>query len=572
MRFLHLIFLVWGLVQSVKAQEQIFIDNVSVINLVDGKTVIKDVAIDRGLISQVGTDLQPDENVLILDGSQRFLMPGLIDAHIHLFQSGGLYTRPDAIDLTAYRPYEDEIQWLRSHAQDLLKRYLRCGITSVMDIGGPMSNYAIRDENLEDVAAASLFVTGPLISTYQPAAFDIEDPPIIKVNSAQEAIDLVQKQLPLKPDFIKIWYIVLPGQSAESTYEIVKATIEESHRNNLRVAVHATQLNTAKYALKAGADVLVHSVQDHRVDDDFIALFKKNNAVYIPTLIVGANYGKVFTATLPLSKYDFKYSHPTPLGSTHDLKHLENGNLLKQARESEKAFAEQDARQKKIMAENLKILQDNNIEIATGTDAGNVGTFHASSYYKEMAAMQEAGLSNAEILKASTMGGAAAVGKSDSLGTIEPGKIADLVVLRKNPLEDLEALHQIELIIKNGKIIAPDTVVKLSPEDLVQQQLNGYNARDINAFLAPYSDDFEIYNFPDELTQKGKANIKPGYAKMFENTPELHCEIINRISFGNTVIDQERVTGFGENDPLEALAIYKIEDGKIAKVYFIRKE
>jgi hypothetical protein len=114
-------------------------------------------------------------------------------------------------------------------------------------------------------------------------------------------------------------------------------------------------------------------------------------------------------------------------------------------------------------------------------------------------------------------------------------------------------------------------VITESPENLVQQQLNGYNARDIDAFLAPYSEDVEIYDFPGVLRNKGKDNIKPGYAQMFINTPDLHCQIINRIVLGNTVIDQEHVTGFGDSDPLEALAIYKIEDGKIAKVYFITK-
>ena len=79
-------------------------------------------------------------------------------------------------------------------------------------------------------------------------------------------------------------------------------------------------------------------------------------------------------------------------------------------------------------------------------------------------------------------------------------------------------------------------------EKIVQQQLDAYNARDIDAFLEPYAEDIEIYTFPDKLTNKGKDKIRPGYKSFFENVPNLHCELVNRIVFGNTVIDQERMT------------------------------
>ena len=111
-----------------------------------------------------------------------------------------------------------------------------------------------------------------------------------------------------------------------------------------------------------------------------------------------------------------------------------------------------------------------------------------------------------------------------------------------------------------------------TPEQLAQEQLDAYNARDIDAFLAPYSDSVEIYNFPNQINGKGKENIRPGYANMFQNSPDLHCELVNRIVLGNTVIDQEKVTGIPGLELLEAIAIYKIKDGKIAQVYFIRKD
>ena len=110
---------------------------------------------------------------------------------------------------------------------------------------------------------------------------------------------------------------------------------------------------------------------------------------------------------------------------------------------------------------------------------------------------------------------------------------------------------------------------KLTPESLVNQQLVAYNARDIDAFLSPYSDDVELYAFPDKLIGKGKDLMRKQYSEMFKNITNLHCEIKNRTILGNTIIDHEVVTGFGPQK-LEAIAIYEVKNDKIIKVYFIQ--
>lgn len=110
---------------------------------------------------------------------------------------------------------------------------------------------------------------------------------------------------------------------------------------------------------------------------------------------------------------------------------------------------------------------------------------------------------------------------------------------------------------------------KIEPESLVQKQLLAYNLRDVQAFLEPYSDDVELYIFPNKLIGKGKEKMRVQYEEMFKNVTNLHCEIKNRTVMGNTVIDHEIVTGFGPQK-VEAIAIYEIIDDKIAKVYFIQ--
>lgn len=108
-----------------------------------------------------------------------------------------------------------------------------------------------------------------------------------------------------------------------------------------------------------------------------------------------------------------------------------------------------------------------------------------------------------------------------------------------------------------------------TPEQLAQAQLDAYNARNIDSFLEPYSDSVEIYAFPAKLLSKGKEAMRKEYGAMFQQVPNLHCTLVNRIVEGNTVIDHESVSGFGPQ-PLKAIAVYTISKGKISKVYFIQ--
>jgi hypothetical protein len=113
----------------------------------------------------------------------------------------------------------------------------------------------------------------------------------------------------------------------------------------------------------------------------------------------------------------------------------------------------------------------------------------------------------------------------------------------------------------------PQQLLPVTPEVLAQQQLNAYNAHNIEAFLAPYSDTCSLYDMGGKLIMKGKEEMRKQYSQVFQQLPELHCQLVNRMVHGNTVIDHERLTN-GEGKPREAFAVYKIENGKIVTVYF----
>lgn len=107
------------------------------------------------------------------------------------------------------------------------------------------------------------------------------------------------------------------------------------------------------------------------------------------------------------------------------------------------------------------------------------------------------------------------------------------------------------------------------PVEVVEEQLEAYNARDLERFAATYADDIRIWRMPTpEPSIVGQAQLRETYAKRF-GSPDLHATIVNRIAMGDKVIDHERVVGI-EAGPIEAVAVYQVVDGLIAKVWFYR--
>lgn len=571
--FLNILFFVLCISQTGFSQS-ILIKNVTLVDVEKGLLRQRqNVLIKEKQIAKIGgRAILKDSYDVVMDASGKFLIPGLIDTHIHFFQTGGLYTRPDAIDLRDKVPYEDEIRLAEELVPDHFRRYLGSGITTVMDMGGPFSNFTIRDSSAHTMNAPNILVTGPLFSPYQPKVFSqISDKPIEKVTTKEEATALFERMLPYRPDFIKIWYVAGRRLLAEDNLDLVAHIIGLAHEHNLKAVVHAPKLETAQFAVKAGADILVHSINDVIIPERFIDVLKKKEVSYIPTLIVNRNYMDTFLNELQDHPQDLAIGNPKVYGTLRDLETLPPQTLLKNIKNLRKdraSIRQRLERTKNIMAENLRNLMNRGVLVATGTDAGNIGTMHASSYIQEIQAMRESGLSNAEVLRASTLNAAKAFGMQDSLGSVTVGKLADLLLLDQNPLENLDNLQSITTVIKNGKLLNSSELLHETPEQIVQRQLNAYNARDIDAFMATYSKDIELFNFPNTRTANNWEKMKQGYGKMFESIPNLFCEVKKRMVMGNIVIDEEYVR-FGEKY-LNAIAIYEIEGQHILKVTFIK--
>lgn len=572
---MRLLLSIFGLLSFIFSSAQVLIKNVTVADvekqkLLPGYTVL----IMDGKIQSVDKDrmYKLPEGTTILDGTGKYLVPGFTDAHIHFFQSGGIHARPDAIDLRKFRPYSEEIKWTHQNMGDLLTRYLSAGITTVIDVGSNYNFLQHRDSFRTRTDAPLIRITGPLLTTWVPAPYkDLgKDAPFVEMTSEENTRAAVREQVAANADFIKIWYIVMGKDqeaAARKNLPLVKAAIEEAHKNNRRIAVHATERITAQLAVEAGADFLVHSVDDEVITDAFVKLLKEKKTVLCPTLVVVGNYEKILGDTYSFSTEELNLANPETAGTIIDYPYPDTSLANQYIRAINTPIQRQKMKTTdSIMAVNLKKLVDGGVIIATGTDAGNTGTQHASSYFAELEAMQKAGLNNWQLLQASTINGARALGQEKEWGSIATGKLANLVLLNKNPLEGIHNWRSIDRVINQGVVLHPDSIIQNTPVQLVQMQLNAYNAHDLEAFLEPYADEVEIYDFPGKLLSKGKEQMRKDYV-FITQTPQLYCRLQNRVVQGNMVIDHEEVW-FGQPKPAYAVAIYVIEKGKISKVYF----
>src|SRR6266436_3575888 len=393
-----------------------------------------------------------------IDGRGKWVVPGLIDSHVHFFQSGNLYTRPDVADFNKWMPYAKEVARNKARLPATFKVWLASGVTGVVDIGGPFWNFEVRDAALKSPAAPRVAVAGPLISMVDRVKLDLGDPPIIKAASADEARALVRRELERKPDFIKVWFIHRRGDDLAAQEAIVKAAADAAHAGGVRLAVHATELIVAKASLRAGADFLVHSVEDEPVDVEFLALAKKNRALYCPTLFVIQGYRYALSNTWQPTEAERRRADPQILAAMNDLQRIPNEKLPERVA---KAMSQPVAPKPSAIAlQNLRKVWDAGIPVVMGTDAGNIGTLHGPSVFREMEIMTQAGLTPLQILRSATSNGANTMGMERAIGTLAPGKVADLVILDADPLTDVMNLGKIHRVIKDGKVYVPDELMR----------------------------------------------------------------------------------------------------------------
>jgi imidazolonepropionase-like amidohydrolase len=377
------------------------------------------ILVRDGRIEAVGPSLAVPAEAERVDLKGMTVIPGIINSHGHVGQALGLDTRPEV--------NTDE------NVLGQLALYARYGVTAVFSLGGD-EEAGFRARAAQDAPAldrARLYLAGRVVTAATP----------------DEARAEVGRVAALGPDFVKIRVDDNLGTTAKMAPPVFQAVIEEAHRQNLRVAAHLFYLEDAKALVRAGADLLAHSVRDREVDADLIASMKERQICLCPTLTREVS-AFVYESTPEFFADPFLRQEADPavlqaLSSPERQKTVRNAPAYRRALEMASA--------------NLKKLSDAGVGIAFGTDSGPAGRFQGYFEHMEMELMAKAGLSPMQILVAATGGAARCLGVADRLGRIAPGRWADFVVLNKDPLADIGNARAIDSVWIAGNRIRRTT-------------------------------------------------------------------------------------------------------------------
>ena len=412
----------------------------------NGNTIANGIiVIKEGLIEAIG-----DQSIDIPSGSDikdysgKYITPGLIDTHIHIGSSGFFDAHGPRILADSF-PVSEVLPRQRYEYQRYFESYLRSGITAVYNVGGQTWTLDLQHNNVNNPNSPHFFTTGQIINTNS-----IIDPDFITPESELEGRKIVETQTALGANGIKIYELNLEN---EEHLKIIQAVADEVKIRNNRIVAHALNLDGAKEVLRLGATLLVHSVMDTLIDSEFIKLAKANKIVYTPNLCVIYGYQNAWNS---LAGTPFKINDPNNVIDSETRDKLERAPALGQALDSimiknnVKMFKSFNDKVKDYGIPNLKKIHENGILISIGTDSGNPGTLHGLSYIEELENIQQAGIPPEEIIVMATKNGAIAINKEVYIGTLEKGKVADLVVMDENPSKDISNFRTITHVMHLG--------------------------------------------------------------------------------------------------------------------------
>ncbi len=379
---------------------------------VDGERILR--IVERH--ASPGGEPSPSSDAATIDAGGLYLLPGLIDCHVHLT------TRGEDPDPAANAGRTDEE--IRSYAESAAERTVLGGITTVRDVGG--WNYmemAVRREIEENRwIGPSLALAGRLLSVptpaarYYPGMYEV-------VRGASEVRNAARSQLDRGADVIKVMAtgaMLSPEEEdaaeVQFTREEIRAAVQAAADAGRPVAAHAHALEGIRNAVEAGVASIEHGTY---ADEEVLAQMATKGVFLVPTIAASASMMK---------DQEIMSEMPSHLRTRLVESHRTHVEMVNNAWRT-------------------------GVPIAMGTDAGTPGNRHGANANECVYMVAEAGMTPADAIRAATVNGAQLLRRESDLGSLAPGKFADMIGCRGNPLLDITALRDVMFVMRRGNII-----------------------------------------------------------------------------------------------------------------------
>ena len=446
--FLPFAFLLAGILRAQTSPTVLVLRGGTLVNVASGKEISDSVIVMRGeRIEQVGSgNTGIPDGAQIIDAKGKWIIPGLIDSHAHA-------ENPDDTPFSLY---------------------LTNGVTTIRNPGGNITVLRLTRERLlrGELIGPRLFFSGPLLDGVPPVWPDLS----LLVDTPQRARSAVNFLADQGVDFVKVYNNVKEPE--------LRAIIETAKERELPVAGHIPRSMTMTHAIELGMTRLEHirvtgremlSLDEaQKIDllplgsrepllwqrfdlqsEKMHALVQRlaRSKIFLDPTLVAAEVTEVPTLDADRNDPNNQYLSPTVVERYVNFK----SPLYELPPDLQAAGAEAFHKQEKFVG----MCNRAGVKIIAGTDGPGIGSLLPGfGLHRELELLVASGLSPLQALRAATLTAAEALGKEDRLGTIEPGKFADMVVLNADPLQEIQNLRKIYLVVQGGKTYAPDALLQ----------------------------------------------------------------------------------------------------------------
>ncbi len=435
-RFVSAVAMVCAFAWAGAAQADILIKNVTLYDGTGGPAVKgANILVKGERIAQVSTKAISGGSARVIDGTGKFVMPGIMDSHVHIKggQRGSVFAGAERV------PAND-----RDVALPTLRGFLYSGVTSVYDSGNnePFIFPLRDDERAGKIISPRIFAAGGVITV--PGGYG-GGPTSLRVENWEQGKAGLDAKFAKKPDMLKMIKEEqgLYGSKAVPTLsdEMFKRITDYARQNGVRTTVHVSSEWQAQAAAVNGVSAMAHPVQRAVLNDSFVKLLADRK--------------------IPISTTLINYTQIARYGDADGVKFLDEPLFQavmteaerKEVVEEREGFVKIDLPATFKLGEryaiaNAKRMFDEGVILTSGTDRG-YGPF----VHMELASLNKAGISAAALIKIATLNGAIYMGREKDLGSVEAGKYADILILKADPAADVKNFQAIDTVIKNGQRI-----------------------------------------------------------------------------------------------------------------------